>query len=251
MIHIKSLREIEKMKDAGKVVAEALAAVGEAVKEGITTAELDHIANKVILKHGAIPSFKGYNGFPASACISVDTEVVHGIPSKERVLKSGSIVSVDIGAIVDGWHGDAARTFPVGEISPEAERLLRVTKESFFAGAKEALPNKRLFDISAAIQEHVEKNGYSVVRTLTGHGIGSKLHEDPEVPNYGRRGHGIRLVPGMALAVEPMVNAGRYPVRTLSDQWTVVTADGSLSAHYENTLIITKGEPMFTTLYDE
>lgn len=251
MIHIKSAREIEKMKDAGKVVAEALAAVGEAIKEGVTTAELDRIANRVILKHGAIPSFKGYNGFPASICASVDTEVVHGIPSTKRVLKNGSIVSIDVGAIVDGWHGDAARTFPVGEISPEAQRLIKVTKESFFAGAKEALANQRLFDISAAIQEYVEQNGYSVVRTLTGHGIGTEMHEAPEVPNYGQRGHGIRLVPGMALAVEPMVNAGHYHVRTLSDHWTVVTADGSLSAHYENTLIITKGEPLFTTLFDE
>ncbi|MBR4874457.1 MAG: type I methionyl aminopeptidase [Clostridia bacterium] len=247
MIKIKSAQEVNKMRSAGKITAEALEIMKEHVKPGITTMELDRIAEKHITKSGAECSFYNYNGYPGHICVSVNNQVVHGIPSHNTVLKDGDIVSVDVGAFYDGYHGDAARTFAVGKISPEAERLISVTKESFFEGIKYAVPTNRLFDISAHVQEYVEQNGFSVVRALVGHGIGRNLHEDPEVPNFGKAGRGVRLVSGMTIAVEPMVNLGTYKVITLPDEWTVVTADGKLSAHYENTILITDNGPEILT----
>lgn len=248
MIIIKTDREIELMRRAGRLVVEALLEIKNAVKPGITTRELDRIAEKYIIKHNAKPSFKGYYGFPASICTSVNEEVVHGIPSKNKVLREGDIISVDCGAILDGYHGDAARTFAVGKVSPEAEKLIEVTKESFFKGIEKAVLGNRLTDISAAVQEYVEGFGFSVVRDYVGHGIGSNMHEEPEIPNYGRPGRGPKLVKGMALAIEPMVNMGRYNVKTQSNNWTVVTMDGSLSAHYENTIAILENGPEILTL---
>ncbi len=247
MIKIKSAQEVNKMRTAGRITAETLQIIKEHVKPGITTMELDRIAEKHITKSGAMCSFYNYNGYPGHICVSVNNQVVHGIPSHNTVLKDGDIVSVDVGAFYDGYHGDAARTFAVGEISPEAERLISVTKESFFEGIKYAVPTNRLFDISAHVQEYVEQNGFSVVRALVGHGIGRNLHEDPEVPNFGKAGRGVRLVSGMTIAVEPMVNLGTYKVITLPDEWTVVTADGKLSAHYENTILITDNGPEILT----
>ncbi len=238
MIKIKSLHEIEKMKEAGRIVAEVFEIIKPNIVPGITTMELDKIAAEHIKKSGAVCSFYNYNGYPGHVCISVNDEVIHGIPGK-RMLKSGDIVSVDVGGCVEGYHGDAARTFAVGEISSEAKKLIDVTKESFFAGIEFAKPGFRIGDISANVQVFVENNGFSVVRDYVGHGIGSALHEDPEVPNFGTAGRGPRLVPGMTIAVEPMVNIGTYKVNTLSDDWTVVTADGKYSAHYENTILIT------------
>lgn len=239
MIKIKSAHEIEQMRVAGRITAEAFEVLGNHIKPGITTMELDKIAAEYIYKSGADCSFYHYNGYPGHVCISVNSEVVHGIPSHSKILHEGDIVSVDIGAEYGGYHGDAARTYAVGKISPEAERLISVTKQSFFEGIKKAISGNRLFDISADIQEFVENNGCSVVRALVGHGIGKELHEDPEVPNYGTAGRGPRLISGMTIAVEPMVNLGTYKVMTLPDEWTVVTADGKLSAHYENTILIT------------
>lgn len=238
MIKIKSLHEIQKMRAAGRIVAETFEVLRSNIVPGITTLELDKIAAEHIKKSGATCSFYNYSGYPGHICISVNDEVIHGIPGK-RVLNAGDIVSVDVGACIEGYHGDAARTFAVGAISPEAQKLISVTEESFFEGIKYAQPGYRLGDISANIQAIVEKNGYSVVRDYIGHGIGSALHEDPEVPNFGTEGRGPRLVPGMTIAVEPMVNIGTFKVNTLSDDWTVVTADGKLSAHYENTILIT------------
>ena len=238
MIKIKSLHEIQKMRAAGRIVAETFEVLRPNIVPGITTLELDKIAAEHIKKSGATCSFYNYSGYPGHICISVNDEVIHGIPGK-RVLNAGDIVSVDVGACIEGYHGDAARTFAVGAISPEAQKLISVTEESFFEGIKYAQPGYRLGDISANIQAIVEKNGYSVVRDYIGHGIGSALHEDPEVPNFGTEGRGPRLVPGMTIAVEPMVNIGTFKVNTLSDDWTVVTADGKLSAHYENTILIT------------
>lgn len=246
-MYIKSVREIEIMRAAGKIVAETLEKIKEVVSPGITTKELDEIAEEYIKKNKAIPAFKGYQGFPCTICASVNEEVVHGIPSK-RVLKDGDILSVDVGAFYNGYCGDAARTFEVGNVSQEAKRLIKVTRESFFQGITKATEGYRLYDISNAIQMHVESNGYSVVRALVGHGIGKEMHESPQVPNFGLPGKGPRLVAGLALAIEPMVNIGKFDVRTLSDGWTVVTSDGSLSAHYENTIIITDGEPEILTL---
>ncbi|APM37577.1 type I methionyl aminopeptidase [Clostridium kluyveri] len=248
MIIIKTDREIELMRRAGRLVGEALLEIKNAVKPGITTKELDRIAEKYIIKHKAKPSFKGYYGFPASICTSVNEEVVHGIPSKNKVLREGDIISVDCGAVLDGYHGDAARTFAVGKVSPEAEKLIEVTKESFFKGIEKAVLGNRLTDISAAVQEYVEGFGFSVVRDYVGHGIGSNMHEKPEIPNYGRSGRGPKLVKGMALAIEPMVNMGRYNVKTQSNNWTVVTMDGNLSAHYENTIAILENGPEILTL---
>lgn len=248
MIIIKTDREIELMRRAGRLVGEALLEIKNAVKPGITTKELDRIAEKYIIKHNAKPSFKGYYGFPASICTSVNEEVVHGIPSKNKVLREGDIISVDCGAVLDGYHGDAARTFAVGKVSSEAEKLIEVTKESFFKGMEKAVLGNRLTDISAAVQEYVEGFGFSVVRDYVGHGIGSKMHEEPKIPNYGRPGRGPKLVKGMALAIEPMVNMGRYNVKTQSNNWTVVTMDGSLSAHYENTIAILENGPEILTL---
>lgn len=247
MIIIKNSQEIEYMRQAGKVVGETLLRLEELIKPGITTAEIDKVAEEFITKQGAKPSFKGYGGFPASLCISVNEEVVHGIPGN-RVLQEGDIVSVDCGAILNGYQGDAARTFPVGRISDEAMKLINVTRESFFKGIEMALIGNRLTDISHAIQQYVEAEGFSVVRDYVGHGIGKDLHEDPEVPNFGRPGRGPKLVSGMVLAIEPMVNIGGFHVKTQSNQWTVVTVDGSLSAHYENTVAILPEGPEILTL---
>ena len=247
MIIIKNNQEIDRMRSAGKIVAETLLLVEEKVRPGITTAELDRIAEEFITKHGAKPSFKGLYGFPASLCISVNEQVVHGIPGG-YVLKDGDIISVDCGANINGFHGDAARTFGVGNISEEAEKLINVTKESFFRGIEYAKVGNRLTDISHEIQSYVEASGFSVVRDFVGHGIGRVVHEDPDIPNYGRPGRGPKLVEGMALAIEPMVNVGNYKVKTLKDDWTVVTSDGSLSAHYENTIVILPDGPEILTL---
>ena len=247
MIIIKNNKEIALMREAGKIVGETLLLIEEIVRPGITTAELDRIAEEFITKHGAKPSFKGLYGFPASLCISVNEQVVHGIPGG-YVLKDGDIISVDCGANINGFHGDAARTFGVGNISEEANKLINVTKESFFKGIEYAKVGNRLTDISHGIQSYVEASGFSVVRDFVGHGIGRVVHEDPEVPNYGRPGRGPKLVEGMALAIEPMVNVGSYKVKTLSDDWTVVTSDGSLSAHYENTIVILPDGPEILTL---
>lgn len=248
MINIKTDNEIEYMRQAGKIVGETLAMLQEVIKPGITTADLDIIAEEYINKCGAVPSFKGYYGFPASLCTSINSEVVHGIPSKERVLHEGDIISVDCGAILNGFHGDAARTFPVGKISAEAERLIQVTKESFFKGIEKAVIGNRLTDISHAIQEYAESFGYSMVRDYVGHGIGRSMHEDPEVPNFGRPHRGPKLAKGIVLAIEPMVNLGDYHVKVLPNNWTVVTVDGSLSSHYENTVAITENGPEILTL---
>lgn len=246
MIYIKSPSEAQKMRHAGKIVYDTLEALKPYVKAGITTKELDTIAREFILSQGAKPSFLKYNGFPASICTSVNNVVIHGIPGGEK-LKEGDIISIDIGALADGYHGDACRTFGVGKISDEAQRLIDVTQQSFFEGIKYARHGERLFTVSAAIQDYVEKNGYSVVRNYCGHGIGKNLHEDPEIPNHGKSGHGIRLIKGMTLAIEPMVNQGGFAINTLRDGWTVVTADGSLAAHYENTILVTDGEPELLT----
>ncbi len=240
MITIKSAKQIEKMRKACKITKEALDLIEKNVKPGISTKQLDKIAFDFIKSQGGKPNFLNYNGFPGSICASVNDEVVHGIPSKDVILKEGDIISVDMGTLLDGWHSDAARTFAVGKISDEAQRLIDVTKQSFFEGIKHIKHGAKLGDVSAAIQEYVEENGYSVVRDLVGHGIGQSLHEDPSVPNFGHYGKGIRLAAGMTLAIEPMVNEGDYEVAVLDDDWTVVTADGHLSAHYENTVLVTK-----------
>jgi methionyl aminopeptidase len=253
MISIKSKAEIELMKISGEILALAHEKVREAIKPGITTLEIDRITEEFIRKNGAVPSFKGYKGlpgaidYPASICSSVNNEVVHGIPGL-IVLKDGDIISVDIGVYINGYHSDAARTFPVGKISEGAERLIKVTEQSFFEGIKNAVQGNRIIDISTAIQEYVEKNGYSVVREYVGHGIGSEMHEQPQIPNYRTRERGPRLEAGMTLAVEPMVNEGNYLVKLLDNKWTVVTSDGSLSAHYENTIVITNAEPIILTI---
>lgn len=220
------------------------------VTAGVTTREIDKAIHDFIIKQGAAPSFLGYGGFPASACVSVNEEIIHGIPGKRRI-KDGDIVSIDVGAYIGGFHGDCAGTYAVGEISPEARRLIEVTRQSFFEGIKFARQGYRVSDISHAIQEYVESFGYSLVREYVGHGIGSQMHEAPEVPNFGRPGHGPRLVKGMTLAIEPMVNIGGAAVKVLGDDWTVITADGSLSAHYENTVLITDGEPEILTTADD
>ncbi|MCR1934495.1 type I methionyl aminopeptidase [Clostridium tepidum] len=248
MIIIKTDSEIEYMIKAGKVVAEALETLEKHVKPGISTGELDRIAEEIILGRNAKPSFKGYYGFPASICASVNNEVVHGIPSKDRILKEGDIISIDCGAILNGYQGDAARTFPVGNISKEAAKLIEVTQNSFFKGIEKAKVGNRLTDISAAIQEYVESYGFSIVRDYVGHGIGKNMHEDPEVPNFGRPGRGPKLSKGMCLAIEPMVNIGDFNVKVEPNKWTVVTVDGSLSAHYENTVAILNEGPKITTL---
>jgi methionine aminopeptidase, type I len=248
MIIIKTDNEIEYMRLAGKIVGDTLLKLEEAVKPGITTAELDRIAEEYIVKQGAKPSFKGYCGFPASICASVNEEVVHGIPSNKLVLQEGDIISIDCGAMLNGYHGDAARTFPVGRISEEAKRLIEVTKESFFKGVKNAVIGNKLTDISAEVQKYAESFGYSLVRDYVGHGIGRDMHEDPEVPNFGRPGRGPTLCKGMVLAIEPMVNIGKYHVKVEPNDWTVVTQDGSLSAHYENTVAILENGPEILTL---
>lgn len=247
MIFIKNDLELDLMRKAGKIVAETLLLLEHEIKPGISTKELDRIAEQFITEQGAKPSFKGLYGFPATLCISVNNEVVHGIPGG-YILKDGDIVSIDCGACLDGFHGDAARTFPVGNISEDASKLIKVTEQSFFEGIKFAQIGNRLTDISHAIQDHIEANGFSVVRDFVGHGIGRDLHEDPEVPNFGRPGRGPVLTKGMVLAIEPMVNVGTFKVRTLRNDWTVVTSDGSLSAHYENTVAILPDGPEVLTL---
>jgi len=247
MIFIKNDKEIDLMRAAGRVVAETLLLIEQKVKPGITTKELDIIAEEFIVSKGAKPSFKGLYGFPAALCISVNQVVVHGIPGG-YVLKDGDIVSVDCGAFLNGFHGDAARTFAVGNISEEARKLIKVTEESFFKGIEKAKIGNRLTDISYEIQNYVEANGFSVVKEFVGHGIGKVVHEDPDVPNFGRPDKGPKLVKGMALAIEPMVNVGNFKVKTLNDDWTVVTSDGSLSAHYENTIVILPDGPEILTL---
>ena len=247
MIQVKNAAQIAAMRLAGKITGEALALAGEAVREGVTTRHLDDIIRHHIERSGAKPSFLGYGGFPASACISINDEVIHGIPSKSRVLQEGDIVKIDVGAFYHGFHGDSANTFGVGKISAEAEQLIRVTRESFYQGIAKATAGGRVGDIGCAVSAHAESFGYGVVRDYIGHGVGANLHEDPEVPNYGNAGRGPRLFPGMTIAVEPMINMGSYQVRQLADGWTVVTADGSLSAHYEHTIAITEGEAEILT----
>jgi len=240
MITIKSVKQIEKMRKACEVTKEALELIEKNIRPGISTKELDKIAFDFIKSKGGVPSFLNYNGFPGSICASLNDEVVHGIPNKNIILQEGDIISIDMGTLLDGWHSDAARTFAVGKISAEAQRLIDVTKQSFFEGLKYLKHGAKLGDVSSAIQEYVEKNGYSVVRDLVGHGIGQNLHEEPNVPNFGHKGKGVRLAAGMTLAIEPMVNEGGYEVEVLDDDWTIVTADGTLSAHYENTVLVTK-----------
>lgn len=247
MIIVKTDREIAIMKKACRISAQALQLIGNAVKPGVTTAELDRLAEDFIRSEGAVPNFKNYAGYPATACISINNQVIHGIPSKHTVLKDGDIVSVDLGAKCDGYNGDNAATFACGNISDEAKRLIDTTRESLFEGIKHARAGGRVGDISAAVQEYVEKRGYSVVRDYVGHGVGTDLHEAPEIPNYGKSGRGVRLIPGMTIAIEPMVNAGGYGVKVLPDGWTVLTNDGSLSAHFEHTIAITADGPVILT----
>lgn len=247
MIITKSQAELETMREAGRITAAALRVVAAAVRPGVTTAELDRLAEEAIRDAGAKPAFKGYHGFPGTLCTSVDEQVVHGIPSA-RVLRDGEILSVDCGAIVDGYYGDSAMTFPVGQVSDEARRLMDVTRECLEAGIARCVPGMRLYDISAAVQAVAEKAGFGVVREYVGHGIGRSMHEDPQVPNYGKAGTGPTLKAGMVLAIEPMINAGRADVRSLDDGWTVVTADGSLSAHFEHTVAVTDAGPRVLTL---
>ena len=248
MVSLKTARELSLMKDACRISAEALRAAGEAVKPGISTLEIDTIVRQYIEKQGATPSFLGYGGFPASACISVNNVVIHGIPDKYTVLREGDIVSVDTGACYKGYHGDNAYTFACGRISENAEKLLNATRESLYEGIKQATVGNRIGDIGSAVQECVEARSYSVVRKYVGHGVGAKLHEDPNVPNYGTKGRGIRLLPGMTIAIEPMVNEGTHHTRVLGDKSTVVTVDGRLSAHFEHTIAITPDGPKILTL---
>ena len=247
MIAVKNERELVYMRQACKITAAARALAGDMVKPGVTTKQIDRAVREFIVSQGAKPSFLHYNGFPASTCISVNNVIIHGIPDG-YVLREGDIVSVDVGAYYKGYHGDCAATFPCGAISTKAEKLIEVTKQSFYEGLRFATCGHRVSDISHAIQTYVESNGYSVVRSFVGHGVGAQLHEEPEVPNFGAAGRGPRLIPGMTLAIEPMVNEGVYDVRVLGDGWTTVTADGKLSAHYENTVLITDGEPEILTV---
>ncbi len=242
-VSIKSPREIELMREAGRILAMVHEELGKALRPGISTLDIDRLGDKMIRSYGCVPSFKNYNGYPASICVSVNDEVVHGIPTKRRIIKEGDIVSLDAGVIYNGYHSDAARTHGIGRISSQAEQLIRVTRECFFEGIKYAKPGNHLNDISSAIQTYAEAHGYGVVRDLVGHGIGERLHEDPEVPNFAQNRRGIKLRPGMTLAIEPMINMGRADVVWLDDDWTVVTDDGSLSAHYENTILITEDGP--------
>ena len=250
LISLRSDREIEAMRKAGRITAQARELAGFMVKPGVTTKQIDKAVREFIKSCGAKPSFLGYAGFPGSACISVNEEVIHGIPGP-RVLREGDIVSIDVGAYFGGFHGDCAATFPCGQVSDEALRLIEVTRQSFWEGIKFARKGFRVSDISHAVQQYVESNGFSVVREYVGHGVGAKLHEPPNVPNFGPAGHGARLMPGMTLAVEPMVNAGEKDIRVLKDGWTVVTRDGALSAHYENTILVTEGEAEVLTVAEE
>ena len=248
MIVLKTNRELALMREACRISAGALRVAGEAVQPGVTTEEIDRIAYEYIIKQGAKPNFLNYNGFPATACISINDEVIHGIPSKKRIIKEGDIVSIDLGAVLNGFNGDNAATFAAGKISPEAERLINTTRESLYKGISAAVAGGRIGDISNAVQTYCEERGFSVVRDFVGHGVGAKLHEDPSVPNYGTPGRGVRPLPGMTLAIEPMINMGGYEVRQLSDGWTVKTKDGSLSAHFEHTVAITTDGPKILTI---
>lgn len=247
-VSIKSAREIELMRESCRLLAHVHDELGKAIKPGMSTLDIDTLGEKLIREVGCTPNFKDYHGYPASICVSVNDEVVHGIPKKERILQEGDIVSLDAGLIYHGYHSDAARTHAVGKILPEAQKLIDVTKQSFFEGIKMAKAGNHLYDISNAIDAYVSNFGYGIVRDLVGHGIGTSLHEDPQIPNFRQRRRGIKLQPGMTLAIEPMINAGGFEVQWLDDDWTVVTADGSLSAHYENTVLITEGEPEILTL---
>ncbi len=248
MIFIKNPEQIKKMQIAGRITGEALALAGEAVREGISTAELDKIIRNHIEKCGAKPSFLGYGGFPGSACISINDEIIHGIPSKKRILQEGDIVKIDTGAFIGGYHGDSANTFPVGKVSDEALRLIEATRKSFELGVAAAeKEGARIGDVGSAIDSYVREMGYSVVRKYVGHGVGAELHEDPSVPNYGTPGRGARITKGMVIAIEPMVNAGVYGVKEMPDGWTVKTADGKLSAHYEHTVAITENGALLLT----
>lgn len=251
MVSIKSPREIEAMRKAGRITAMARKLAGSMVKPGVTTLEIDKAVQRFITSQGAVPSFLGYGGFKGSACISVNDEVIHGIPSAKRKLEEGDIVSIDVGAFIGGFHGDCAATYACGEISDEAKRLIEVTRQSFFEGIKLARKGNRISDISHAVQQYAEAAGFGVVRDYVGHGVGAKLHEPPEVRNYGPAGHGVRMLPGMTLAVEPMLNGGDWRVKVLPDGWTVKTLDGKLSAHYENTILITEGDAEILTVTDE
>lgn len=248
MIIIKSEEEIELMRISGKVTAFILKELESFIRPGISTADIDEFVESTITSNGMIPTFKGYGGFPASACVSINEEVVHGIPDKKRILKEGDIVSVDVGSTYKGYVSDAARTYPVGTVSDTAKKLMDTTRESFFAGLEYCKVGNRLSDISHAIQVRAESDGFSVIRDFVGHGVGQNMHEDPQIPNYGKPGRGPRLAKGMVFAIEPMICEGTYDVKTLSNDWTVVTLDGKLSAHYENTVVITDGEPQLLTL---
>lgn len=250
MITLKTSRELKLMREAGRIAARALKLAGESVEPGVSTFEIDSIVKKYIESQGATPSFLGYGGFPASSCISVNNVVIHGIPSKDCILKSGDIVSIDVGAFFEGFHGDNAYTFPCGDISKEAQDLLDTTRQSLFEGISMAKVGNRIGDISSAVQRYVEARSYSVVRDFVGHGVGAKLHEDPSVPNYGNEGRGARLAAGMTIAIEPMINVGTYEVKVLDDEWTTITKDGKLSAHFEHSVAITKDGPVILTLPD-
>lgn len=247
-VSMKSAREIELMREAGRLLSRVHEQLGAAIRPGMSTLEIDQLGEKLIRDLGCVPNFLHYSGYPASICVSVNDEVVHGIPRKDRILKEGDIVSLDAGLIYKGYHSDAARTHAVGRISPEAQQLIEVTRQSFFEGIKMAREGCHLHDISNAIDAYVSRFGYGIVRDLVGHGIGTSLHEDPQIPNFAQRRKGVRLQAGMTLAVEPMINAGGWEVDFLNDGWTVVTRDGSLSAHYENTILVTDGEPEILTL---
>lgn len=247
MIVLKTNRELTLMREACRISAGALKVAGEAVEPGVSTHEIDRIAYKYIISQGAKPNFP-LEGFPATACISVNDEVIHGIPSKKRILREGDIVSIDLGAVINGYHGDNAATFAVGSVSPEAERLIDTTRESLYAGIKAAVAGGRIGDISHAVQSMCEAQGYGVVRDFVGHGVGASLHEDPSVPNYGTPGRGVRLLPGMTIAIEPMINMGGYEIKSLADGWTIKTKDGSLSAHFEHTIAITADGPKILTV---
>ncbi len=247
MIVLKTTRELGLMKEACVIAAGALKAAGEAVEPGVTTEEINRIAHNFITKNGAIPTFKGYQGYPAAACISINDEVIHGIPSKKRIIKAGDIVSIDVGATFNGYVGDNAATFAAGDISPEAQRLCDTTRESLYEGIKAAVAGGRIGDIGSTIQRYCEERGFSVVREFTGHGVGKNMHEDPSVPNFGTPGRGVRLLPGMTIAIEPMINLGGAGIRQLPDGWTIKTRDGSLSAHFEHTVAITSNGPVILT----
>ena len=250
MVILKTVPEIAKMREAGRISQRVLQLAGKAVEPGVSTLELDSIVRRYIEEQGAIPSFLGYGGFPASACISVNHVVIHGIPRKDQILKNGDIVSIDVGAKFNGYHGDNAWTFACGDVSKEAQALMDTTKEALFQGIAKALAGNRIGDIGHAVQQYAEARSYSVVRDYVGHGVGAKLHEDPSVPNYGTPGRGVLLRPGMVIAVEPMINQGTRHVRVLQDKWTTVTADGLLSAHFEHTIAITSNGPVILTLPD-